>query len=713
MTRAPAACLHQGCDIDVELTELSIAVTRVHAVVHVFSPQNPSLGESVLMKGGILAANVADASNTLKLMLFTCDGPTATNMQSVTVGSTQTPVGHTAMGSSLSTGAARFAHTLHLQGFSPTDGSFGGGTELTLTGGGFPRNALKAQVWLGDKATCEVKSSSFNQIVCVTNPPELGAFSPSMPPPPRSPPPNAPQLSLPPASPVVTAETTSTIALGTGPAAAGSYPSEVSFTLVCDDSVPKQVASGASGYLDTDFETPSGVCTLTLRDSYGDGWNKAELYAPALAAVGESNMQLLGGVLLENDRFTLTTTGDGEIGKVILTIPVPSPPIDVPPASPSSPPLLPPDYPTPPSSPPAPKAAPPPPFTVNAIIELIVDDVLATGVRNGTGSFGFLMSSTPFISSIATTRLDDGSYNVTVYGTGFGVSPSDNVVKVASFPCIVSEVAADGTELTCVTGAISAGNHPVTLHLSGVGLALYTGEVQTIWVPLELDGTPVTTATGGVLVPVSGGTHVHVHGSGFGQGLLTNKVTLCDEPCDVISATVEEIVCVAPALVPLTPGGQTSVTLEAVPDDADNDDTSSIEAGGDPFAMRFAAVPLARGTAIKRATLVLATAGGHSPLVASVKLQYQCDGMDEVEEIVGEVSYEPSGFADSAATGVRERLPDISSLFAQVLGKGSYSESQCSVTVVLQGVEGRGTRQFYTASSAVPSENVRPRVDTA
>ena len=58
---------------------------------------------------------------------------------------------------------------------------------------------------------------------------------------------------------------------------------------------------------------------------------------------------------------------------------------------------------------------------------------------------------------------------------------------------------------------------------------------------------------------------MRVQGSGFGLGLLMNKVTLCGAPCEVVSAAVDEIVCLAPALVTLTPGGQTSVTLEAVP----------------------------------------------------------------------------------------------------------------------------------------------------
>ena len=60
---------------------------------------------------------------------------------------------------------------------------------------------------------------------------------------------------------------------------AGSYPSEVSWSLACDGL--HYPMTGGANY-DSTTELPVGACSLSMTDSYGDGWNGAEWSAPGL-----------------------------------------------------------------------------------------------------------------------------------------------------------------------------------------------------------------------------------------------------------------------------------------------------------------------------------------------------------------------------------------------------------------------------------------------
>ena len=70
----------------------------------------------------------------------------------------------------------------------------------------------------------------------------------------------------------------------------GRYPGEVSWELVCDG-----VSAGdGNSYSSGTVISSSGVCTLTMKDSYGDGWNGAEWSIPGLG---------LGPFSIPNDNF--------------------------------------------------------------------------------------------------------------------------------------------------------------------------------------------------------------------------------------------------------------------------------------------------------------------------------------------------------------------------------------------------------------------------
>ena len=132
-----------GCEISVNLVEVSVAITAVIAKVTVMSPLDPSLAQTVADAAAFFASDLSVAGPLLKVPLFTVTAEVT--MQ----GTVQTPVGHTAVGSSLLNDASKFAHTLRLDSFMPTEGSFGGGTRIVLRGDGFPSKAVKAHVQLG------------------------------------------------------------------------------------------------------------------------------------------------------------------------------------------------------------------------------------------------------------------------------------------------------------------------------------------------------------------------------------------------------------------------------------------------------------------------------------------------------------------------------------------------------------------------------------
>ena len=94
---------------------------------------------------------------------------------------------------------------------------------------------------------------------------------------------------------------------------AGDYPGEVNWTLACEglssSGVKGKNISGGANYLAAP-EIPIGDCTLTMSDSYGDGWNNAEWSAP-----GVGPFSIADGYS-GSERFTVgvenfTRSGDG------------------------------------------------------------------------------------------------------------------------------------------------------------------------------------------------------------------------------------------------------------------------------------------------------------------------------------------------------------------------------------------------------------------
>jgi len=95
--------------------------------------------------------------------------------------------------------------------------------------------------------------------------------------------------------------------------AGGSYPSEVSWTLMCSGAL---IGSGGAPYSGT-LSAPPGECTLDMNDSYGDGWN---------------------GNLWEGAGYTFTLDS-GSSGSATFTLAPLPPSSPQPPSQPPQPPL--------------------------------------------------------------------------------------------------------------------------------------------------------------------------------------------------------------------------------------------------------------------------------------------------------------------------------------------------------------------------------------
>ena len=154
--------------------------------------------------------------------------------------------------------------------------------------------------------------------------PPSSPLPPALPPPPVLPPepPSPPQPPSmppsPPAPPALPPSLSSDVSVSSG-----SYASEVSWSLDCDG-LGTPITGGAP-YSEA-HAVPLGSCTLTMSDTYDDGWNGAEWSAPSWT----------------DERYSLPS---GASGTSVSFSVAPSPP------------ALPPSPPSPPATPPAPPPA--------------------------------------------------------------------------------------------------------------------------------------------------------------------------------------------------------------------------------------------------------------------------------------------------------------------------------------------------------------------
>ena len=144
---------------------------------------------------------------------------------------------------------------------------------------------------------------------------------------------------------------------------------------------------------------------------------------------------------------------------------------------------------------------------------------------------------TPKITGVSVT-----SSTMTITGTDFSATVSDNTVSVGPFPVTVSS--ASTTQLVVSIADLPAGTHVVDVLVALKGYATGSTSARSHTV------TPTVTAVSPAMSSISGGASVTITGTGFDHTTASaNNVDLCYSDCAVESATATTIVCTSGALV--------------------------------------------------------------------------------------------------------------------------------------------------------------------
>ena len=162
---------------------------------------------------------------------------------------------------------------------------------------------------------------------------------------------------------------------------AGSYPYEVSWELDCGNNATLTGGAPFHGSLQSSV---GASCSLSMSDSYGDGWNGAEW-------TGESGGSSYGPFSVDNGA---TASAAFEL--------LAHPPLS-PPAPPHSPPLPPSPRP-PPASPPLPSPPPLPPFSPGSALVGTVEELTAALNDNAIGRILLYPGTYPLISQLSIGR---------------------------------------------------------------------------------------------------------------------------------------------------------------------------------------------------------------------------------------------------------------------------------------------------------------------
>ena len=180
-----------------------------------------------------------------------------------------------------------------------------------------------------------------------------------------------------------------------------------------------------------------------------------------------------------------------------------------------------------------------------AVVEKVLETVVGDGVETTTVtlftcpdddascSFDFQNASTPTISGVSPSTLDAPG-TLTISGTGFSSTTTDNTVTVGSAACVVQTASA--TSITCDVTPV-AGSNTVDVNVSGSGYATGATTVDT-----TMTLGSVTNGTGSF----AGGQEVTIGGSNFSDDV---QVDICGSLCEYVSHTNTEYICKAPLLL--------------------------------------------------------------------------------------------------------------------------------------------------------------------
>lgn len=153
---------------------------------------------------------------------------------------------------------------------------------------------------------------------------------------------------------------------------------------------------------------------------------------------------------------------------------------------------------------------------------------IASACSNCT--FQWSADATPVVNSI------DASSNsaITIDGTGFSATPSDNIVMIGAVRCTVTS--ATSTQLVCAAGLNPVGTYSFTVNVLGKGLATMNSNTQATFSLTTVAVSPVSGSTGG-------GNLLQINGTGFSN---QSTVTVDGNSCKVKQVSYYTISCIAP-----------------------------------------------------------------------------------------------------------------------------------------------------------------------
>ena len=161
--------------------------------------------------------------------------------------------------------------------------------------------------------------------------------------------------------------------------------------------------------------------------------------------------------------------------------------------------------------------------------------------------FIYHADATPIVdpSCLSPQLNGDGSWRLTMCGSGFMAPSSANQVWVGGSTggeC-VANIGGNTSWFTCLAPPLTAGVYEVSLR-TDAGWAVSTGLRPSFEAPLVVNRSYPTQTI------ITGGVTLTIVGAGFAKTPDGNSVKVCNKPCEVVTATAEQVECIAPSQLP-------------------------------------------------------------------------------------------------------------------------------------------------------------------
>ena len=442
--------------------------------------------------------------------------------------------------------ASTFSFELYVTSITPTSGSWGGGTLITITGHNFSPNQGENQVTIGEISNirCNVVNFSSNQLQCITEE-------------------NIPQLTGPQSIAVMSRIVELASCQG-----ACSFSFDLSSTPMITSMTPMEGIIGtlitfSGSNLDTNLipAVTIGTDSCTIQNA-----NATEITCLVTTTIAMDDMPIIINIPNKgNAQFTIPITFNSsliissvtpnlisQVGALFTiygygfdsttTINIGTIPCKVIVQTPTN-------------------------INCNLIgITLTYPAILQAiqGSLNTSYTNSYISSSaimTPTVVSLSTNSISEGElFSLSVTGTGFILDSAISLIILIlqSDPNILFVGSTSSTTSTSITGSfnnVPAGNYTLQVLINTAGYAkLKTGVNPNVTVGL----TATTTAVTGSF---AGGFPIIITGKGFydSSSMDFNKISICGFPCLVTSSDPTLITCTAPALI--TAASQTQYGL--------------------------------------------------------------------------------------------------------------------------------------------------------